>query len=156
MLDAPKIMAELERAAKLPLDGDPIADDKIIKKAPADTTTEPAPTDVKVDTAPEDAGLDSIAPLEQPDIEVNPPVVPEPTEDPKPVDLPQPVIPSPSSVRKKQEPKPDPEVEVLICSDSNLRANEYCVEVVRQMMPKSRAPKRTCNLHGAQPDERPN
>jgi penicillin-binding protein 1A len=156
MLDAPKIMAELERVAKLPLDGDPIAEGKSIKKAPAEATTEPAPTDVKVDTAPEDAGLDSIAPMEQPDIEVNPPVVPEPTEDPKPVELPQPVIPSPSSVRKKPEPKPDPEVEVLICSDSNLRANEYCVEVVRQMMPKSRAPKRTCNLHGAQPDERPN
>ncbi len=156
MLDAPKILSDLERAAALPLDDSPVDDGERTKKAPTDSSPEPAPSDVKVDTAPEDAGLDSIAPIEQPDIDVAPPVSTEPAEDPKAIDLPQPAIPSPSSIKKKPEPKPDPEVEVLICSDSNLRANEYCVEVVRQMMPKSRSPKRTCSLHGAQPDERPN
>lgn len=156
MIDAPNILADLERVAKLPLDGDPAEETKNTKKSSTDAKTEPVPTDVKVDTAPEDAGLDPSAPLEQPDIEANPSMTPEPMDEPNTGDFPQPSIPSPATVRKKPEPKPDPEVEVLICSDSNLRANEYCVEVVRQMMPKSRAPKRTCNLHGAQPDERPN
>ncbi|MFM7188889.1 MAG: PBP1A family penicillin-binding protein [Armatimonadota bacterium] len=156
MREAPKIMAELERIAQMPLT-DPSTDEgKSTTKTPVEAKAEPVTTDAKVDTAPEDAGLDSVAPMEQPDIETAPPVVPEPAEEPGRMDIPQPTIPAPTSVRKKPEPKPDPEVEVLICSDSNLRANEYCVEVVRQMMPKSRAPKRTCNLHGAQPDERPN
>ena len=156
MIDAPNILADLERVAKLPLDGDPAEEGKNAKKSSSEAKTEPVPTDGKVDTAPEDAGLDPSAPLEQPDIEANPSMTPEPMDEPNTGDFPQPAIPAPATIRKKPEPKPDPEVEVLICSDSNLRANEYCVEVVRQMMPKSRAPKRTCNLHGAQPDERPN
>jgi hypothetical protein len=106
---------------------------------------------------PEDAGLDSAAPSEQLEPDPTTPVTPDTVGDPRPTDLPQPSIPPPAQVRiRKPEAKPDPEVEVLICSDSNLRANDYCVEVVRQQMPKSKAPKRTCNIHGAQPDERPN
>jgi penicillin-binding protein 1A len=158
MLDAPKILTDLDRAASMPLEiSENNANDIPTKKNPAGVTIESLPTDTKVDTAPEDAGLDSVAPLEQPDVEGTTPAIPAPVDDPKPVELPQPVMPAAGSVRiRKPEVKPDPEIEVLICSDSNLRANDYCVEVVRQMMPKSKAPKRTCNLHGAQPDERPN
>lgn len=158
MLDAPKILMDLERVASLPLDSNAENINGVpAKKLPAGVVIEAQPTDTKVETAPEDAGLNSVAPLEQPDLEGTTPVVPNPVDDSKPTDLPQPVIPPPASVKiRKPEVKPDPEVEVLICSDSNLRANDYCVEVVRQMMPKSKAPKRTCNLHGAQPDERPN
>jgi penicillin-binding protein 1A len=158
MRDAPTILSELDRIAALPLESDE-SDVKVDspKQTPATGVVEPAPTEVKVDTAPEDAGLDSAAPLEQPDVDSVPPVVPESIDEPKPAETPQPTIPSPTTVRiKKPEVKPDPEVEVLICSDSNLRANDYCVEVVRQLIPKSKAPKRTCNQHGAQPDERPN
>jgi hypothetical protein len=158
MRDAPTILSELDRIASLPLKSDE-SDVKVDspKQTPVTGVVEPTPTEVKVDTAPEDAGLDSAAPLEQPDVDSIPPVVPDSVEEPKPAETPQPTIPSPATVRiKKPEVKPDPEVEVLICSDSNLRANDYCVEVVRQLMPKSKAPKRTCNQHGAQPDERPN
>ena len=158
MLDAPKILSDLERSASMPLETkiDSVVDEAP-KKNPSGKLTESQPTDVKVDTAPEDAGLDSDAPVEQPDVEGMPPVEPIPVEESKPIELPQPVSPAPATVKvKKPEPKPDPEIEILICSDSNLRANDYCVEVVRQLMPKSKAPKRTCNLHGAQPDERPN
>jgi hypothetical protein len=158
MLDAPNILSDLERVAALPLENN---DDNVVVDAPkkntSGTVSESQPTEVKVDTSPEDAGLDSDAPLQQPDVEGTTPVEPVPVDESKPVDLPQPVIPPPASVKiKKPEVKPDPEIEVLTCSDSNLRANEYCVEVVRPLMPKSKAPKRTCNLHGAQPDERPN
>jgi hypothetical protein len=158
MLDAPKILTDLDRVASMPLEtNENNANDIPTKKNPAGVTIESLPTDTKVDTAPEDAGLDSVAPLEQPDVEGTTPAIPAPGDDPKPVELPQPVMPAAGSVLiRKPEVKPDPEIEVLICSDSNLRANDYCVEVVRQMMPKSKAPKRTCNLHGAQPDERPN
>jgi penicillin-binding protein 1A len=158
MRDAPTILSELDRIAALPLKSDE-SDVKVDspKQTPVTGVVEPTPTEVKVDTAPEDAGLDSAAPLEQPDVDSIPPVVPDSIDEPKPAETPQPTIPSPTTVRiKKPEVKPDPEVEVLICSDSNLRANDYCVEVVRQLMPKSKAPKRTCNQHGAQPDERPN
>lgn len=156
MLDAPKIMSDLERVSKMPLEGETNDVGKPVKNAPKDDNSEDIPADVKVDTVPEDAGLDSVAPQEQPDINNSEPVVPEPVEENNSGELPQPTIPSPTIVKKRPEPKPDPETEVLICSDSNLRANEYCVEVVRQLIPKSKAPKRTCNLHGAQPDERPN
>ena len=158
MHDAPTILSELDRIAKLPLDSNENDIKVVTPKQPSTTSVvEPVPTEVKVDTAPEDAGLNSAAPLEQPDVDSTPPVVPDSIDEAKPLETPQPSIPSPTTVRiKKPEPKPDPEVEVLICSDSNLRANDYCVEVVRQLMPKSKAPKRTCNQHGAQPDERPN
>ena len=158
MHDAPTILSELDRIAKLPLDSNENDIKVVTPKQPSTTSVvEPVPTEVKVDTAPEDAGLNSAAPLEQPDVDSTPPVVPNSIDEAKPLETPQPSIPSPTTVRiKKPEPKPDPEVEVLICSDSNLRANDYCVEVVRQLMPKSKAPKRTCNQHGAQPDERPN
>lgn len=156
MLDAPKIMSDLERVSKMPLEGETNDVGKPVKNAPKDDNSEDIPADVKVDTVPEDAGLDSVAPQEQPDINNSEPDVPEPVEENNSGELPQPTIPSPTIVKKRPEPKPDPETEVLICSDSNLRANEYCVEVVRQLIPKSKAPKRTCNLHGAQPDERPN
>ncbi len=158
MHDAPTILSELDRIAKLPLDSSENDIKVVTPKQPSTTSVvEPVPTEVKVDTAPEDAGLNSAAPLEQPDVDSTPPVVPDSIDEAKPLETPQPSIPSPTTVRiKKPEPKPDPEVEVLICSDSNLRANDYCVEVVRQLMPKSKAPKRTCNQHGAQPDERPN
>jgi hypothetical protein len=158
MRDAPTILSELDRIAALPLESDQ-NDIKVNspKQRPSAGVVEPLPTELKVDTAPEDAGLNSAAPLEQPDVDSTPPVVPDSLDVPKPSETPQPSIPSPTTVRiKKPEVKPDPEVEVLICSDSNLRANDYCVEVVRQLMPKSKAPKRTCNQHGAQPDERPN
>ncbi|MFM2413019.1 MAG: hypothetical protein RJB05_195 [Armatimonadota bacterium] len=158
MVDAPTILSELDRIAKLPLDPNENDIKVATPKQPSTiSVVEPVPTEVKVDTAPEDAGLNSAAPLEQPDVDSTPPVVPDSIDEAKPIETPQPSIPSPTTVRiKKPEPKPDPEVEVLICSDSNLRANDYCVEVVRQLMPKSKAPKRTCNQHGAQPDERPN
>jgi len=158
MVDAPTILSELDRIAKLPLDPNENDIKVATPKQPSTiSVVEPVPTEVKVDTAPEDAGLNSAPPLEQPDVDSTPPVVPDSIDDAKPIETPQPSIPSPTTVRiKKPEPKPDPEVEVLICSDSNLRANDYCVEVVRQLMPKSKAPKRTCNQHGAQPDERPN
>jgi hypothetical protein len=158
MLDAPKIIADLERIAAIPLEtNDDSVGEDIPKKNPSGKVNESQPTEVKVDTSPEDAGLDSIAPLEQPDVEGTPPVEPISVDESKPAELPQPVSPTPATVKvKRPEPKPDPEIEVLICSDSNLRANDYCVEVVRQLMPKSKSPKRTCNLHGAQPDERPN
>jgi hypothetical protein len=64
----------------------------------------------------------------------------------------QPIVPPTTSVRKKPSAEPDPKIEVLICSDSNLRANEYCFEVIRLMLPKSRVPKRICLVHGAKPD----
>jgi penicillin-binding protein 1A len=158
MVDAPTILSELDRIAKLPLDPNENDIKVATPKQPSTiSVVEPVPTEVKVDTAPEDAGLNSAAPLEQPDVDSTPPVVPDSIDEAKPIETPQPSIPSPTTVRiKKPEPKPDPEVEVLICSDSNLRANDYCVEVVRQLMPRSKAPKRTCNQHGAQPDERPN
>ena len=120
------------------------------------------PPDAIVDTVPEDAGLESRPSTLDPETAIpsdNQPSGIEPV-------LPEPSIPAPESVRPvrrieskpelRPDPRPEPEIEVLICADSNSRASEYCPEVVRQILPKSKAPKRTCTKHGAQQDERPN
>lgn len=63
---------------------------------------------------------------------------------------PKPSAPAPASREPKPSaPPPSPQyVEVPVCADTGLIANDYCPEVVRKRFEKGKEPRRRCDRHG--------
>ena len=127
----------------------PIRDRSADETRPDPGETRETPKEpVTIEPSPESLPApDGSAPTADPDgAKTDPPVDP-------PVRTPPDEPPPEEPARRERPRRADPPrreeetVEVNVCVDTGLRANDYCPETVTRRFPKGRAPRRSCTLH---------